>query len=252
MYGRKLGDRVLTFGHQGMLYRNSFVMYDKQTESLWVHVTGEAVKGPLKGSHLAFLPSEVVAWGDWRRDHPDTTVLLGEKARGFMGTFALKDRMDAYGLSLGEGRNVVFFPYSYLAKKPLLNTRLANQPVVVVFDATTARSAAFSSVDGDRNLSFEMVSSQSGSEGDATKTSKSGGKRPAAVSLWMRDTQTGSLWDRLRGVCIKGALKGKHLKQLPATPWLEKRWEVFFPQGKRIGKAGKKGSPAPAGTPSGK
>ncbi len=66
MYGRKLGEKTLSFGHEGVLYRRSFVMYDRETESLWVHVTGEAIKGELKGNRLDFSPSEVVSWRTWK------------------------------------------------------------------------------------------------------------------------------------------------------------------------------------------
>ncbi len=59
MYGRELDGKTYTFGHEGVLYRQSFVMYDKQTDSLWVHTTGEAIKGALKGKVLTFLPSTV-------------------------------------------------------------------------------------------------------------------------------------------------------------------------------------------------
>ena len=43
MYERTLDGQELRFGHEGVLYENSFIMYDKGTESLWVHVTGEAI-----------------------------------------------------------------------------------------------------------------------------------------------------------------------------------------------------------------
>ncbi len=43
MYDRRTNGQTLSFGHAGILYRNSFVMYDRTTESLWVHVTGLAL-----------------------------------------------------------------------------------------------------------------------------------------------------------------------------------------------------------------
>ena len=56
MYRRELNGEVLTFGHAGILYQNSFVMYDKKTDSLWVHATGRAETGPMKGNTLTFFP----------------------------------------------------------------------------------------------------------------------------------------------------------------------------------------------------
>src|SRR5439155_1161397 len=78
---------TLSFGHEGILYENSFVMYDRKTESLWVHVTGRAVWGPLKGKQLEFVPSTVTTWSQWKAAHPRTLVLPGFRRGGFMGTY---------------------------------------------------------------------------------------------------------------------------------------------------------------------
>ena len=75
VYSRKVDDQVLSFGHEGTLYERSFIMYDKQTDSLWVHTTGEAVVGEYQGKVLEFLPSTVTTWKRWRGDHPSTLVL---------------------------------------------------------------------------------------------------------------------------------------------------------------------------------
>jgi hypothetical protein len=74
-YDRRLGDRVLDFGTSGMLYNSALVMYDRQTESLWSHFTGEAVIGHLTGAQLDVFPMSTVSWADWRDAHPDGLVL---------------------------------------------------------------------------------------------------------------------------------------------------------------------------------
>jgi hypothetical protein len=74
-YDRRLGDRVLSFGTSGMLYKSALVMYDRQTESLWSHFTGEAVIGHLTGAQLDVYPMATVSWADWRDAHPDGLVL---------------------------------------------------------------------------------------------------------------------------------------------------------------------------------
>lgn len=50
-------------------------MYDRETESLWSQVKGEAVTGPLTGTRLKVLPSSLTTWGKWRAQHPETLVL---------------------------------------------------------------------------------------------------------------------------------------------------------------------------------
>lgn len=66
-----------TFGSSGLLYRSNKLMYDHQTQSLWSHLHGEPVMGPLvgKGKKLPILPLTMTTWGEWRRRHPQTEVL---------------------------------------------------------------------------------------------------------------------------------------------------------------------------------
>jgi len=49
--------------------------YDRQTETFWSGLTGGAVVGPLTGSQLKWVDSEVASWKQWRKSHPKTTVL---------------------------------------------------------------------------------------------------------------------------------------------------------------------------------
>ncbi len=76
-YRRKVGDRVLRFGSSGLLLRSNKLMFDRETKSLWNHLTGQAVLGPLAKEKLQLevLPSVVTTWDDWRGRHPDTQVV---------------------------------------------------------------------------------------------------------------------------------------------------------------------------------
>ena len=75
MYARTTGNRTLTFGVSGLLYKANVLMYDHQTESLWSQVKRSAVAGPLTGTKLKVLPSTLTTWAKWRKRHPDTLVL---------------------------------------------------------------------------------------------------------------------------------------------------------------------------------
>jgi hypothetical protein len=72
--------RTFTFGSSGLLYRSNKLMYDHQTESLWLTIPGEPVSGALahSGITLKKLPLVVTTWADWRGTHPDTLVLALE------------------------------------------------------------------------------------------------------------------------------------------------------------------------------
>ncbi len=58
-----------------MLYKNNLLMYDHQTESLWLQVQHAAVTGPMTGATLEVLPSTLTTWKTWRQTHPETMVL---------------------------------------------------------------------------------------------------------------------------------------------------------------------------------
>jgi hypothetical protein len=59
----------------GLIYNPNFLLYDRETESLWVQFTGEAIAGPLAGQRLAPIPIRREAFAVWRGRHPATRVL---------------------------------------------------------------------------------------------------------------------------------------------------------------------------------
>ena len=77
VFNRELDGRVLTFGNTSALYQSDLVMYDHQTGSYWFQVGREAVVGSLTDVRLKLLPSTTMAWGEWRRLHPETRLLTG-------------------------------------------------------------------------------------------------------------------------------------------------------------------------------
>jgi hypothetical protein len=76
-FGSVADGRRLTFGTSGLLYRSNKLMFDHETNSLWNTFEGVPVVGELAGSGLRLTPHAVVTttWGEWRRRHPETTVL---------------------------------------------------------------------------------------------------------------------------------------------------------------------------------
>lgn len=63
------------FGVSGLLYNSDVLLYDRQTESLWSQIRGQAIAGPLKGQRLQQIPMEHTSWSDWRARYPQTRVL---------------------------------------------------------------------------------------------------------------------------------------------------------------------------------
>ena len=109
MYGREYEGKTLDFESSGGLMNSSMIMQDRQTDSYWSIMTGDAVSGEYKGTKLVELPiSRKVEWKDWLGEHPDTLVLSvnGEQdapdpnteyfrsRRGFRGQQATDGRLD--------------------------------------------------------------------------------------------------------------------------------------------------------------
>lgn len=77
-FDRRQGGQVLDFGVSALLHNSDLVMYDRQTESLWQQITGEAFAGKSRGARLKTLPLSMVIWKDWRQQYPDAKVLTVE------------------------------------------------------------------------------------------------------------------------------------------------------------------------------
>lgn len=77
LYETELEGVNYEMGTSGFLYRSNKLMYDKKTQSLWNTTWGQPVVGPLVGKGIELKRSYVVTttWGEWKRRHPETTVL---------------------------------------------------------------------------------------------------------------------------------------------------------------------------------
>lgn len=76
-YESAVAGRSLAFGTSGLLYRSNKLMFDQETGSLWSALEGVPVIGPLvgRGVRLSFRTVVTTTWGEWKREHPETTVL---------------------------------------------------------------------------------------------------------------------------------------------------------------------------------
>ncbi len=172
-------------------------MFDRQTVSLWVHTTGEAVIGDYKGKTLDFLPSTVTTWSHWKTQHPETQVLNVKTGKG--GGFNLRRNPKSGGISVGQpSSELKLYPLSLLQEKRLINDSLGNTPIVVVFDP---KAFAFHAYE----------------RGDSTFRIDVDGR--------MVD-QSGKSWNPFTGISGEGALK-----PIPATPWATNAWKRFYPNG---------------------
>ena len=74
-FDRRQAGQVLDFGVSALLHNSDLVMYDRQTDSLWQQITGEAFAGKSRGSQLETLPLSMITWKNWREEYPEGQVL---------------------------------------------------------------------------------------------------------------------------------------------------------------------------------
>jgi len=115
----------LTFGVSGLLFDNNVLLYDRNTESLWSQVMGEAISGKLKGSRLQLLPVTHTTWAGWRKQHPNTDVL--DTDTGFQrdythNPYEFYEQVDLINFPL---RNIA--PKTYGAHDVIIGLRIGDQ-----------------------------------------------------------------------------------------------------------------------------
>ena len=79
MYSRQIDGEVLTLSASGWTYRNTFVLYDNETESLWYHLPGTdgltGISGFYADRKLQEFESVHIRWNRWLAQHPTTAIL---------------------------------------------------------------------------------------------------------------------------------------------------------------------------------
>jgi hypothetical protein len=105
-----------------LLYRSNKLMYDRETYTLWSHLLGEPVIGPLAGSgiKLEFFPVSLTTWGEWVEEHPDTTVL--SRDTGYYSEAAYADERDPESIYY-EYRGTELTKYPVWDRDSSLNTK---------------------------------------------------------------------------------------------------------------------------------
>lgn len=76
VFERKVGVRTLRFGVSGLLYNAGFLLYDRETGSLWSHFEGRALAGELAGTRLRSLRVRQEEFASWLEREPKTRILI--------------------------------------------------------------------------------------------------------------------------------------------------------------------------------
>ena len=156
-YDRRVGDRILDFGTSGELFNSALVMYDRQTESLWSHYTGQAVVGHLTGTELDFIPVQTVSYESFLATHPQGHVLsldtgysrsygqnpyefYDSSSRPFLFSGPFDDRLEPLTrvLALRDGGEGAVIPLDALAERRVVPFSFAGRELVALFEPGTA------------------------------------------------------------------------------------------------------------------
>lgn len=122
MYQTQVNGTHYELGTSGFLYRSNKLMYDHGTKSFWSTLHGEPVVGPLVGKGIKLNRRYLVTttWGEWKKRHPDTTVL---------------SLQTGHRRNYGEG--VAYHNYfatdQLMFTVPKIDTRLLNKDEVLAF-----------------------------------------------------------------------------------------------------------------------
>ena len=144
-----------TFGVSGRLWRNDLVMYDSATESIWSQIHATAIRGARTGDQLDVVGSTLSSWGEWRRTHPETEVLLppphSELITGrddrfpyFRSKYSYADEQQLIGqdsegdldvrtmvIGVSDGSETRAYPFDVVSERGVITDRVSETPVVV-------------------------------------------------------------------------------------------------------------------------
>ncbi|MFQ5493221.1 MAG: DUF3179 domain-containing (seleno)protein [Candidatus Dojkabacteria bacterium] len=96
VYLREYNNEIMQFGYSGMLYKNSGLLFDTKTESLWSPFSGDAIVGDLSGASLTKLPSTIMGYEAAKLNYPNADFLSYDT--GFRQNYT-RDSYEGYAVS---------------------------------------------------------------------------------------------------------------------------------------------------------
>ena len=221
VFRREVDGRLFDFGVSGNLRLSDLLMYDRQTESWWQQISGEAVVGEMTGTRLEFLPASLVSWAEFRNSYPEGLLLSREMGYDFpYGQFVYHgyDAPESWpvllktlpDLRLPSMERVVAFtvdgqgiayPLSYVARTGVLHDSIGGLDLVI-FHAGRRRSA-YPAGNGEER---RVIGSTGVFETSLDDRILSFSLRDGRIT----DDETGSKWNIL-GRAVEGPLAGSKL-----------------------------------------
>jgi hypothetical protein len=242
-FDRRLDGEVYEFGTSGLLRNSDLVMYDRTTESLWQQLTGEAIIGDLTGQRLAFLPSSLVSFADFKAAYPDGIVL--SRDTGYTRSYGRNPYAgyDTIGSSPflfdgeedprlpamervvtvsqdgpGEGIDVAY-PLSVLSEVGVINDAQGDLDLVVFHESGTSSALGAGIIAEAEDVGATGVFDPN-LDGQKLTFVRQGDE--------IADEQTGSTWNVL-GQAVDGPLAGQSLAPIVHGDHFWFAWAAFKP-----------------------
>ena len=237
-FDRRVGDRVLSFGTSGRLYRSDLVMYDRQTESLWPQIEGRAVAGVLTGKELTVLPASLISWEQWRAAHPAGWVLSRQTG------FALPYGSNPY-YQYDDKESFPVFPAGPIdnriewLKQPVVGIESGEDALAIDIEALRVDGVRAVRVGGREMTVWWLPGTRSSLDGFAVGEGREVGTTAVfdpvvdgrSLTFQSRDgeivdAQTSSTWNAL-GKAVQGPLAGTELRPVRHTTTFWFAWSGF-------------------------
>ena len=153
VFERVLNGRVLDFGTTGNVRHSNLIMWDRQTQSWWQQVGGEAIVGELTGAKLKLIPVQIVSWKDFRAAFPQGLLMSRDTGSGrdydlppyggydaLVSQDLLSSGFNEYGLqpkdrlvSMTVDGVSVAYPFSLLENHPVINDSFEGRDIVIFY-----------------------------------------------------------------------------------------------------------------------
>jgi hypothetical protein len=236
---RRVDGRVLDFGTTGNLRKSDLVMWDRQTESWWQQIAGEAIVGALTGKSLNLLPASIISWGDFKRAFPSGRVLSKDTGfdrpygknpyvgydnvgqRPFLYSGPIDGRLAAMErvVSVSFNGEDVAYPFGVLQKRRVISDKVGGRSVVVLFKPGTNSALDGASISNSRDVGEAAVFDPEANDQMLTFRATADG---------FIDDQTGSQWNIL-GQAVSGPLAGSQLQPIVSGNHFWFAWAAFKP-----------------------
>ena len=240
VFNREVNGQTLDFGTSGLVRKSNFLIWDRQTETLWQQLTGRAIVGDLNDTQLTRIPSLVTSWNDFKESYPNGIVLSNNTSSSndynqtpyvayddknslpFLFHGLLDSRLPAMERVIGiqsDGESMVF-PFSILSKVGAINYTFAGKDITVLFSPSTISVL-------DSKIIGESKDVGTATAFDRTVDNKTLNFKKSNESII--DSETGSTWS-MTGVAISGPMQGTQLQVVDHSIYFWFAWASFYPE----------------------